>query len=30
MTAAVAAAPGDTIAATFAGGLGTVTANFAN
>ncbi|GAB3569478.1 fumarylacetoacetate hydrolase family protein [Arthrobacter alkaliphilus] len=30
MTAAVAAAPGDTITATFAGGLGSVTANFAN
>ncbi|WP_115787629.1 2-keto-4-pentenoate hydratase [Arthrobacter silvisoli] len=29
MTGAVAAAPGDTISATFAGGLGTVTANFA-
>lgn len=30
MTAAVAAAPGDTISASFAGELGTVTANFAN
>jgi 2-keto-4-pentenoate hydratase len=30
MTAAVAAVPGDTISASFAGGLGTVTANFAN
>ncbi|WP_284981534.1 2-keto-4-pentenoate hydratase [Arthrobacter sp. efr-133-TYG-118] len=30
MTAAVAAGPGDTISASFAGGLGTVTANFAN
>ncbi|MBT2249047.1 2-keto-4-pentenoate hydratase [Arthrobacter sp. BHU FT2] len=30
MTAAVSAVPGDTISASFAGGLGTVTANFAN